>query len=234
MYYDITLGERVDVVIGEKKCISDVQDITHEGTLVIAQPIYKGTLMPILNGELVQIVYYRSGGMLSFLAQIKAQFQEGEAALLELEIKSPISKYQRRDFVRWDTALPMKVRVLAHADQVRDNSVDEILRRLYDKRYVGIPRPEEAGVMAEACTSLDLSGGGMRFTAADVYEANALIECALQLGKNEVLAVDALVIRTDVEAGGTPVISVRFVNVDERVRRRIVKYIFDEQIKQRK
>ncbi len=231
MYSDqLILGERVDVAIGEKKCISSVQEITEAGTLILSCPMYRSALIPLPEGELLHIIYYRPSGMFSFVALSTRRFREGALDLIEVELKSPISKYQRRDFVRFDTVLPVSVRLIASTDHIAERSLEDTLRLLYDQRYVGIPRPLLPGEEIYKCYTIDISGGGARFSTEEHFEVGSLLECSFALRDGLDVTVDAQTVRADSDiATGRCRVSTRFVNMDERIRRKIIKYIFDRQ-----
>ena len=232
MDYDLTLGERLDVVIGERRCVSNVQDITREGTLIISAPTFRSVSVPIPDGELINLVYFRQSGMFSFVAAVRRHFDDGNIPLCEIEVKSPISKYQRRDFVRYDTVLPIRVCILASAETLSEMSVEETLRRIFDRRYMGMPREED--FPREDCLTLDISGGGLRFSARGRYEKNSLLECTIAFESEGNVTVDALVMRVEESSSGLPWrVGVQFVNVEERLRRKIIRFIFNEQVKER-
>lgn len=230
MDYDLTLGERLDVIIGEKRCISNVQEITHSGHLVISAPTFRSAIVPIPEGELVSVAYFRQSGMFSFVAALLRRYHDGQVELCEIEIKSPVSKYQRRDFVRYDTVLPVRVGLQADAETLSRMSVEETLRRIFDRRYMGMPR--EMDLPSENCYTLDISGGGLRFSTYGQYEKNSLLECTVTFSEEDEVTVDALVVRID-ELGEQNRVGVQFVNIEERLRRKIIKYIFNEQVKER-
>ncbi len=233
MDYELMLGDKLEVLIGEHRCVSDVQEITEDGHLIISAPMYRSMVVPLLEGELLHVVYYRKAGMFSFVAQLIRRYREGEADLVELALKSPISKYQRRDFVRLDTVIPLSVRLIARPQHVVARSVDEILRMIYDQRYVGVPRPLGEGEEIYSGYTIDISGGGVRFASRESFETGALVECTLHLSESNEVTVDGQIVRQDSEgnAGQEFRASIQFVNIEERIRRKIIKHIFDQQAK---
>ncbi len=236
MNYELTLGERIDVLMGDQRYPSDVQGFSQDGELILSAPTYKSMTVPLVKGELLHLVYYREAGMFSFMAELISRFREGEMDLIKLKLKSPISKYQRRDFVRLDLLIPVSIRLLASRDNVERRSLDEALRLLYDQRYVGIPRPALQGEHVAKCLTLDLSGGGARFSGSELFEEGALLECTLHLSETLVITVDAQVVRVIEEKGDFRPYrtAVRFVNIEERLRRKIIKFIFDRQTRARR
>lgn len=230
MNYELRLGERLEIMIGENRCACDVQEITEDGLLILSAPTYRGMMVPLLPGELLHVLYYRQSGMFSFIARLVRRFQEQELDLIELDLKSPISKYQRRDFVRLSTVLPVTLRLIAAPERLVDRTVDEVLRLIYDQRYVGIPRPLLEGEEVYKCYTLDLSGGGAQFSTNESFENGSLMECTFHTGSGD-LTVDGQIVRVDVNRNESPQyrMGVHFVNIDERIRRKIIKFIFEEQ-----
>ena len=233
MDYDLALGERLDIIIGERRCASNVQEITRGGTLIVSSPTFRSVNVPVYEGDLINLIYFRQSGMFSFVASILRCFRDENISLCEIEIKSPISKYQRRDFVRYEKVLPVRVSLLASAETIAEMSVEETLRRIFDRRYMGMPR--EGDYPSEDCLTLDISGGGLRFTSRASYEKNSLLECTITFGEEDEITVDALVMRIESSTSGHPWrVGVQFVNIEERLRRKIIRYIFNEQVKDRK
>jgi c-di-GMP-binding flagellar brake protein YcgR len=231
---ELGLGERLEITIGEKRCVSDIQELVKEGVLILSAPTYRGVAVPLREGDLLHVTFYRTGGMFSFMARLRRRFQERALALIEVEMCSPISKYQRRDFVRLETVLPVSVRVLAAPEQFAGRTVEEMLQQICDRRYEGLPRPLRPGERVYACHTVDLSGGGARFVAEEVFEKDALLECTFSLKRRGALTVDGCVVRVTEQSSEGPryCASVQFVNIEERLRRNIIKYIFGEQSKE--
>ncbi|MDR0381824.1 MAG: PilZ domain-containing protein [Oscillospiraceae bacterium] len=232
---ELGLGERLEIMVGEKRCVSDIQELPKEGILILSAPTHRGVPLALPEGEMLHVTFYRAGGMFSFMARLRRRFKEGTLSLVEVELCSPISKYQRREFVRLETVLPLSVRLLATPEQFAGRTVEEMLRRICDRRYEGIPRPLRPGERIYACHTIDLSGGGARFAAEENFEKGALLECTFSLKGRESLTADGHVVRVEEQESEGPRyrVSVRFVNMEERLRRNIIKYIFGEQSKER-
>jgi hypothetical protein len=146
---ELGLGERLEIKIGEKRCVSDIQEFPKEGVLILSAPTYRGVVVPLRKEELLHVTFYRPGGMFSFMARLGRRFHEGTLALIEAEMCSPISKYQRRDFVRLETVLPVSVRVLAAPEQFAGLTVEEMLAQICDRRTRGSRGRRSGG---RACT----------------------------------------------------------------------------------
>lgn len=234
MDYDLKLGERLDIILGEHRCVSKLVEITKEGTMIITEPIYRSETITIMPENLINIIYYRTSGMYSCTVVVARRIIDNDQVLLEIEIRSPISKYQRRDFVRFETVIPVQAAFLASAEEVESMSAREILRYLYDKRFMGIQRDEDGEKLYEG-TTLDISGGGTRFALSHYFELGTMVEITLTLNEDTIITVDGQIVRVDENyvTGLRYMYGTKFVNIEERIRRQIIRYIFDEQVKRR-
>ncbi|MCL2748066.1 MAG: flagellar brake protein [Oscillospiraceae bacterium] len=230
MEHDLALGERLEITIGGRGCISDVQGVSTRGNPVISLPMYRITTVPLKGGETLQISYFRENGIYSFLAKVLRRMHDGALELLEIEIKSPTSHHQRRESIRVDMAVPLDVRLIALPEHILQHSNDEILRLLCDARFAGIPRPPIEGEEIYRCQTLDLSSGGARFMSQQKWKRGSLLECTFHLEGREDISADGQILRAEQYVGRVTnwQVGVQFVNVDERIRRRFIKYIQDQ------
>jgi c-di-GMP-binding flagellar brake protein YcgR len=231
MGHELALGDRLEVVIGVFNCVSDVQEIARRGRLVISAPMYRSMTVPLTDEETVQVSYYRNGGKYSFVAKVAGRYRDGDLQLVELDVRSPVSKYQRREFVRMDTAIPLTVRLVALPEHIAQRTTDEILHMLCDRRYVGVPRPPLEGEELYSCCTVDLSGGGVSFAGQERFKPGALVECTFHLGEKGDVTADGQIVRVEQGSGRRPGwrVSAQFVNIEESIRRKFIKYIFDRQ-----
>jgi c-di-GMP-binding flagellar brake protein YcgR len=238
VHIDITLGERLDVVIGERKCVSNLQDITQDGNMVLSQPMFRGVPMPIADGEPLHVVYYRPGGMFTFAAAVIRHFRtETGLELLELQPRGAVSKYQRRDDVRLNCAYGLKMRVLASSETVQQEYLEDLLHSLPKRRAHGELRTVKGeGAAFTDGTGIDISCGGMLFATKTPHEKDTLLEVSLMLPGLAPMAADALVVRQipAAEPGESPRESVRYVHLSEGLRTVLAKFIFQEQVRRRK
>ena len=234
MDYDLQLGEYFDILIGERRCASNLQEITPAGTMILSAPTFRSTPLPIEKGRRVTLVYYRPSGMYSCTVEITRRFVENKLPFVEAELRSPVQKYQRRDFVRFETMLPVSMALIAGGDKVRASSVKDILRSVYDFRCVGMPRP---GLSAPVSgMTMDISGGGARISSDAEFGQDALVECTFTLDDDSQITVDTQILRCNKMTDGHKKfqLSTSFVEIEEKIRQKIIKYIFDEQIKRRR
>ncbi len=229
----ISAGDRLDVNIDDKRCTGIVQSVVGGERIIIFAPVYRGEHVLLSKGEFVNITYYRQSGMYTFIAMVASLYadQDGQPRC-ELEIKSPISKYQRREFVRYDAELPLFVRVVGRVDENTGQTPEERLNMLiYDGSIVGSPRRGETEYEEIDSLTIDISGNGLRFSTALEMTFGTLLECTIELSEGKTVTVDCKVIRIDRTAfEGRFIICVQFVNIEEHVRRKIIRFIFERRM----
>ncbi|MDL2288426.1 PilZ domain-containing protein [Oscillospiraceae bacterium OttesenSCG-928-F05] len=229
---DVRVGDRLDVTVGQRKCVCDVRAIPEGDTYVVTAPAVRGIPVPVRENDIVNVMYYKAAGMLSFVAAVTRLFEEEGGALAELTMKSPISRYQRRDFVRFDTALPLSLRILALPEEVAAGAAYFDPAKLrYDAHFLGIPRAKDPEAVVIESETKDISGGGLRFATNYAFEPYSVVECSIGLLGGDCVAVDGVIVRMDEEenAQSRYIGCVQFIDLEERVRRRILKYIYDAQ-----
>ena len=231
MEHNLELGDRLEVNIGGKGCVSDLQEISPRGNPVISAPMYRITRVPISEGEMLRVSYYRGGGVYSFMARVAGRFKDGGVDLVELEVKSAISKYQRREFVRLDTAAPLDARLIALPENILERSAQELLQALCDTRFLGRPRPPVENETIYRCQTINVSGGGACFASQENMKRGSLLECTFHLDEAGDVTADGQIVRTDrvLSPRSEWWVSIQFVNIDESIRRRFIKYIVDRQ-----
>lgn len=230
----ISLGDKIELQSVEKGrnleqeqriYTSRVYEILSEDTIEITMPMEqtKLILLPV-DGEF-DLVFYGSTGLYQCFVRIADRYKSNNVYLLRIELTSNLRKYQRREFYRFSCALDMYARNLEEEEQ---QEIEE------KKPYVLQP-----GMPLRRSVIVDISGGGIRFMADHKYEPGSLIYCSYHLVKKggtknyevigKVLSVQELESRP-----GTYEHRVQYYNMDVDTREEIIKFIFEEERKNRK
>lgn len=231
--YDLKLGERLEVLREDKRGISDIQMITPEGRLVISEPMMGTKRLPVKKNDTLRLCYFRSSGMLSCVVTAERLFKEKGLCLIEVEIRSQVNRNQRRDFVRFDTLLPASILPLTGVPDVEQISDEAGVRLLVDRRLAGADNPDDA----IGGFTMDISGGGMRFVSKQPLELGSLADCSIYLNDNDKVTAAIRIVRCEIDhdpnSGGKYFLGAKFIGIEESLRNRIIKYIFNEQLKRR-
>ena len=208
---------------------SQVLDIKRNGNLQIAMPIEAGKLMLLPLGVRYEFIFYSMGGLYRAIGQIKERYKKDNFYMLEIELKTELEKFQRREFFRYSCILefsyykiPEEAVELDTTEQIYDTIRDDYL----------------AGNMT-AGQIMDLSGGGIRFTTEEELKSdtNLLLELPLKSESvNKQYHIVARVIscqRMEKLQEKRFEIRAKFFIKDDKVREEIIHYIFEEERKTR-
>jgi len=229
---DLYLGEGIDVRFNGEQYVSDVQDITPKGVIVVSAPMREGAEIPLKKKDTLKITYSRESGMFSFPAEVQSRRIDNAVSLVELRQSGLVTKKQRREYVRIDAVLDVTMKELMHADKVKEMTMEEALKRIGNRKYSIMPVLSEP-VMG---VTIDISGGGFRIKSPRLFEADTLLECSLSLQGGETVSGDAVVLNSSPTAEDERYpfqIIVEFVGIEEKARQQIIRYIFERQLKKR-
>jgi c-di-GMP-binding flagellar brake protein YcgR len=228
---ELKLGEKLEIMREEKRAVSTIESITKNGRMIISEPMHGLGRLPLKKNDKIDISVFRESGILAFAATAERIIQERGLTFIELEIRSKINRHQRRNYVRFDTVLPMSVSPLYDQDalQLTDR---ELVTRLTSRRLSDTPIPEGELI---GCTTLDISGGGVRFFCKNELVKGASGDCEILLKDGSLIEASMRILRCEHELyEGHYVMGAKFIGIQEALRERIIKYIFSEQLKQRR
>ncbi|MCI8543653.1 flagellar brake protein [Acetatifactor aquisgranensis] len=203
---------------------SEVTEIQSEDTVEITMPMEKSKLILLPIDSEYDMIFYGSSGLFQCLGRIIDRYKSNNSYLLLVEMTSNLRKYQRREFYRLRCALEM------HARTLREDEVQTVESRMPYTLSNDFPLKESVIV--------DISGGGLRFVAAQRFEQGSLLYCSYHLmnggehKKYEVICKVISCIELD-NRPGTFEHRVQYYDIDPVEREEIIKYIFEEERKSR-
>lgn len=210
---------------GKKIYESKVYDILSEDTMEIAMPMEKTKLILLPVDSEYDIVFYGASGLYQCFARIIDRYKSNNVYILAIELTSNLRKYQRREYYRFSCALEMCARTLQEAE------IEAVEKNMPYSLTPGLPLKQSVIV--------DISGGGLRFISAQKYEEDCLLYIKYHLvKKGERTAYEmigkVLSVKEMENRPGTWEHRVQYYNVDTDVREEIIKYIFEEERKNRR
>ncbi|MCL2002670.1 MAG: PilZ domain-containing protein [Oscillospiraceae bacterium] len=229
--YELKLGERLEVIREDRRGVSKIETITPNGRLIISEPLYGLGRLPVKKKDLLTLCVFRETGILSFTVTAEKIIEDNNLTFIEVELRSKIVRHQRRNFVRFDTTLPMTVKPL-YTKSSESLGDKEAVGLLTARRLSGESIPKEETL---ACTTLDISGGGARFFSKTELLLGIPADCELRLSDGFLVEASMRVVRVEYERHeGKSVMGAKFIGIQEALRERLIKYIFAEQLKQRR
>jgi len=210
---------------GQKIYYSDIHSILSKDTMEISMPIEKSKLVLLPVDSEYELIAYTAKGVYRCEVRITDRYKSNNVYLLVVELTDELSKYQRREYYRYSCVLDMLAR------ELDEEEVEELGKRPYFDPKEGVPM--------NWAVIIDISGGGLRFVSAQKYEIDSLVYCTYQLKTKEgdipleivgkVLAVKKSKNRPDCFEH-----RISYHKLDVKAREKIIKYIFEEERKERK
>lgn len=235
----IRLGDKIDIRLvqhvdngngdeGPQIYRSQVLDIKSNGNFEIAMPTEKGRLILLPLGVRFEFVFYSyNGGLYKSIGQVVERYKKDGFFMLEIQLRTALEKYQRREFYRYNCTMDFKFYILDE-EQKRMESADEIYREL-----------TEGDFNEDVCQGImvDLSGGGMKFRSAHELKSGDKVMILLRLTNDRMdkqfHIVSNVIACIEAHMQGKVMYEsrVRFNIEDNRIREEIIRYIFEEERK---
>lgn len=228
-------GQRIEMKIVRKSdengreitFLSQIYDIdTDNEKINISMPIKEGRLIPLPVGSRYSVCFYTEKGLYQCECVITDRYKSNNLYVLVIEPRTELQKYQRRQFFRLETVTKISYRVL------KDPEIAEI------EKAKKIADNFDAGELLTG-TSIDISGGGLKFSGKEQLEKGCMIytEFSLAVSQSmkkfrivaEVIESARLANRYDMFQNR---IKYLFITPDEREL--LIKYIFEEERRIRK
>ncbi len=203
-----------------------VYEIVSEDCLEIQMPMEKAKLILLPVGKEYEVCFYAGAVLYKCFARVEDRYKRGTIYLLLLELTSNLRKYQRREYYRFSCILEMLSR----------NLEEQEIEVTSDKNKDTINL--QPGLPLKRSVIVDISGGGLRFISTVRYEAGSLILCTYNLyisGQRQHYEVvgKVLAVKEMENKRGNYEHRVEYYNMDVKAREAIIKYIFEEERKNR-
>ncbi len=208
---------------------SVLYNVQENGNLEIGMPMENGKLILLALEVRYELIIYAREGLYRCIGQVKERYKKDNLYMVSMELKTAPSKLQRREFYRLKCLLDIQYLPLSQ-EEAQKNSTEELLR--FHRKYA------EQDPWRTA-TAMDISGGGMRFVSREQMEAreSVLVRFTLenaQMSQEFYLKGHILSVRKMDESISRFENRVKFELRDDRVREQIIRYIFEEERKNRK
>lgn len=187
-----------------------IEDVS-EQTLIVDNPMEKGALVSIPIGSEVTCSLQVENAIYSFQSQVLDRREEGKLSLLVLAKPESLDRIQRRQFFRFKAALPLRFRPLDDLQATSTAPYQEALTK-------------------------DISGGGLLFSATFPLSKESIVDLLIEVPqKKESVSVPCVGRVVVVKGEGREKdYGVEYVLIEEKDREKIVRFIFEEQAKQRR
>lgn len=225
----LELKSTVSVVLpdgteGVKTYRSSVYDILDDGRLELVMPMEKTRLVLLpVDGE-YDVCFFSHGGMYRANVRIVDRQKINGIYILVVEMISNLHKYQRREYYRFNCVVEMRAREMTRQE------LDSFARGF---TYLISEEDMVRGVI------VDISGGGTRFVSRQKFNEGSMILMSFNLpimeSERSFLLAAKVIYSGEIENRTNEYENrVKFEFIDTTTREEIIKYIFDEERKNRK
>ncbi len=203
--------------------ISQLLDIVDEERLKIGMPIEGGKIIPFSIGAKLDACFYTPNGLYQGRLLVTDRYKEGNIFMLVVELTTDLLKYQRRQYYRLGCTIDIRYRILTKEEVEK-----------FEKEGIEI---EEDGYFNEG-TALDISGGGMRFVSDAIHEKNEEMIIILKVEYDDIEKKYGLLGKVVSSSRvrnreNTYEHRVEYSNMQGGTREALIKYIFQEERRQR-
>lgn len=216
---------------------SQLLDITDSSRISIAVPLESGHLVPLDVGGRYELRFITANGIYICKGEITNRYKSNNIYFLAVHVLSDLRKDQRRQYFRLDKVRDLKYHLLTgdETELIRKLAAkdfkDDREKRVIQNELAEFRTEESPGTLA------NISGGGIKFHSDLPLERDAVIRIQLLLDDADPAPLDlfARVVSSEKTINKNLKYEHRmeFVNISRDVREHIVKYVFNEERKQR-
>ncbi|NLZ48085.1 MAG: hypothetical protein GX895_04725 [Clostridiales bacterium] len=198
------VNSKIEVLEDSEVYKSTIQNESDD-TIAISLPVKDGLYITPQIGETLQLLYYSDTHVYKLDAVVIERIVDNTVSLIVLGEFKNIMRVQRRQFVRVSAALNMKFAKVSDKEIVDEKDI--------------IQQTMHKGIL------LDISGGGFRLGTSEKLNLKERIEADLPL-ENDRVKVLGEVVRVEMQQDNIDYYGIRFVDIDERTRDKIIQFIF--------
>lgn len=216
---------------------SQLLDFVDDRNINVSVPIESGHLVPLEIGGRFEIRFITTNGIYVCKGEVTNRFKQNNMYFLAVKLISELMKDQRRQYFRLDKTRPLSYHKLIEEEKkiivaLATNQLDsDVERRNLIVRLKTIEPEQIEGSMA------NISGGGLKFYSNVELAKGDFIRISLLLDEADAAPYDlfAKVIASESLPDRNLKNShrVEFINMPKEVREKIVRYIFNEERRQR-
>lgn len=203
----VNVGDKIDLYVNGEQSKSQIDDIVSNDTMIVAHPMKKMSYIRVTANDNLNIICSKESGVFSFTGVLEQRITDNDMFQLIIKVTSGPQKVQRRDFFR----LPISVKIGIIVSQELPTEKSEFI-------YTVTKDISAGGVCIRFNKPIDL--------ATDLY-------CKFKIDEGDDIVLKANVVRAEEvnEPQGKYNLGIKFCDYDEKTKQRIIRFIFDGQIK---
>lgn len=241
----VAIGDKVELKLMDKnedavKKIykSKVLDFKDYASVIIAMPIIKGRVIPLSVGDKYSLRFFTQTGLYECKGLITDRANDDKIYILTVELTSALEKYQRRQFFRLSCVLDTDYYIATEAELTLRYKLKQNIFKSPEDKQACIDALEQCKKEWQLGIVVDLSGGGARLMSENIHDVGSTMQMQIHFNSKVSMKSDCLmgvIISTEKMTNrvGFYGYRVQFLELHKEDRESIIKYIFEEEIKQR-
>lgn len=208
---------------------SRLYDIRPDGSVEIAMPTESGRLILMALGTRYEIVFYTGSGLYRCVGQVTERYKKENLYMVSVELKTNVGKFQRREFYRMECLMDVNY-IPVTEEEMALNRAESVFARHMDNS------PND---LLRSGTAVDISGGGMRLITPELMAKGTGLVLNFSLdtssGKKDIWIKGTVLKSSQLEDKSMKCEQrIMFIVKENWIREQIIKYIFEEERKNRK
>lgn len=244
----VSIGDKLELksirfsakeIENEKVYKSQVLDFIDEDTASILMPIEGGRVIPLTIGDKYNLCFYTKKGLYQCKSVITDRSRINNVFVLTVQFTSELEKYQRRQYYRLKYLLEFKYSIITDMEISIMNKLRNNNAKKEEEKQAFLDTLDSIKKEILSGTILDISGGGARFVSGHNHEHGNMIQMLLDfdngLGAKN-FQIQAIIVSSDkmINRQGFYEHRVQFIDMTKEEREAIIKFIFEEERRQRK
>lgn len=226
-FKDILSKEQLNGGLTPATYASQVFEIRNDNILRVSMPIEHGRIIPLSKGKKFDAFFYTAKGLYQCRVIIIDRFKINNIYMMDIELLTEPVKYQRRQYYRLELNIPVRYMQITEMESNVMANEEEL--------------PERLENLSEYHTgdTIDISGGGLRFTGDTLVEKGNRLAVVFDIDyegniERYLLAADVIMSFAIPQHHGMYEHRVEFKDISKENREMLIKYIFQEERKIRK
>lgn len=212
----------------DNKFASSIHDIITDNTILLTNPTLKARLIPMHPGERYDAYFFLNNKIFSARVTVDKNVNDSGIRVVQFTINNSIQKYERRQFFRLETNMNIRYLLLTAANTA---AFKEAIKTNTLLKMDGFKNG----------TTLDISGGGVRFTSEEIMPINGMLIMHIDVeieGRRRNYIFVGKILKSDKKEGVKGLFEHRtqFVDLKQDAREELVQFIFQcerERLKRR-
>ncbi|MCI8483597.1 MAG: flagellar brake protein [Lachnospiraceae bacterium] len=209
---------------------SRVENVLEDGMIEVLVPIREGKTASPPSGVRLEFIFYTKTNMYRCIARIKNRYIKENLYLMLVEPRSPLEKFQRREYYRFECVMDMQYMKITEEEAEIEKVTDA-------KEHHRLEYPED---LSKDAIAVDISGGGIRFVGDEPGNKGDYLIIAIRLENEsmdyllEIMGKILLCQKIDTPQKEEKYeYRVNFLMKNQKERETIIKYIFEQERRSR-